>query len=259
MEYIVYGVIVIVSNILGSISGLGGGTLIKPLLDGFGFHTLVEISFYSTVAVFVMSITSTFKQITNKAKIDWGMAITVSLGSILGGLVGSSLFNLSLSIIGNDNIVNLIQIVIAVFTLIISFLYTIYNWKSINLESKIAYFALGAILGGIASYLGIGGGPLNVFLLMWALNLSMKNATLYSIIVIFFSQFAKLFTVALSKEYLAFDLNLLYVIIPAAIAGGYIGTKISSVVNETTVRNVYRFMIIITLVINIYNAINILY
>ena len=71
-----------------------------------------------------------------------------------------------------------------------------------------------SFLGSFSTFLGIGGGPINVSLLIFCFGLTMKDATVYSIITIFFSQLAKLVEIGLSEGYQAYDLTFLWVIIP---------------------------------------------
>ncbi|MGH2335518.1 sulfite exporter TauE/SafE family protein, partial [Enterococcus faecalis] len=59
---LIYFITIFLSNTVGALSGMGGGGIIKPVLDFLGFHLLNSIAFYSSVAVFVMSISSTYKQ-----------------------------------------------------------------------------------------------------------------------------------------------------------------------------------------------------
>ena len=56
---VLYFLIIVVANAVGSVSGMGGGVIIKPVLDFVGHDSVVAISFYSTVAVFTMSLVVT--------------------------------------------------------------------------------------------------------------------------------------------------------------------------------------------------------
>ncbi|MDK6258781.1 TSUP family transporter [Aerococcus urinae] len=58
-------IIILIANTIGSISGMGGGVIIKPMLDFINIHSPKEISFFSSLAVFTMSIISTRTQIKN--------------------------------------------------------------------------------------------------------------------------------------------------------------------------------------------------
>lgn len=69
---LIYFLVIVAANTVGAISGMGGGVLIKPIFDFIGAHSLAAISFYSSMAVFTMSIVSTIRQLKNKVTIHWG-------------------------------------------------------------------------------------------------------------------------------------------------------------------------------------------
>ena len=85
---LIYFITIFLSNTVGALSGMGGGVIIKPVLDFLGFHSLNSIAFYSSVAVFVMSISSTYKQYQNGVQIEWKKAASISFGSLVGGMLG---------------------------------------------------------------------------------------------------------------------------------------------------------------------------
>ena len=88
MVLILYGFVVFLATLLGSFVGLGGGVIIKPVLDVINAHSLTEISFFSSCAVFAMSITSTTRHIIKKTPIKPSIVLLVALGSVCGfGLV----------------------------------------------------------------------------------------------------------------------------------------------------------------------------
>ena len=43
---VLYFLIIVVANAVGSVSGMGGGVIIKPVLDFVGHDSVVAISFY---------------------------------------------------------------------------------------------------------------------------------------------------------------------------------------------------------------------
>ena len=87
---VIYGVVIFIATFLGACAGLGGGVIIKPVLDFIGAHDLATISFLSTSAVFTMAVYSTIKQIRNKVKFDFIMIVLVAIGAIVGGNIGSN-------------------------------------------------------------------------------------------------------------------------------------------------------------------------
>ncbi|MCD5002369.1 sulfite exporter TauE/SafE family protein [Enterococcus saccharolyticus] len=251
---IIYFFVIIVANTLGSVSGMGGGILIKPIFDLINVHSVSAISFYSSVAVFVMSIVSVTRQMKDSKKFNWIIAGWVSLGSISGGILGSITLEFFLKAFENESVVQWIQIILTIITLVFAFLYTRFEWESFCLSSTLAFYICGLVLGFLASLLGIGGGPINVSLLMLIFGFSIKNAAVYSLCTIFFSQFAKLLTIGFTTGFAQYDLNLLWFIIIAAVLGGLLGSKVSSLLSPKKVVIVFQVLIIIVLLINVYNG-----
>jgi len=256
--YIIYFLVIILAICLGATSGMGGGVIIKPLLDLIGYHDLTSITFYSSVAVFTMSISSTYKQLKNGIQVRWASALNISMGAIVGGLIGNQLFNHLIVYFGNDQTVQLTQVALTVLCMLFVLIYTLFIKKSFALKSRIIYFIAGVFLGTISVLLGIGGGPINVALLLLLFDLSMKEATVYSIITIFFSQIAKLGQIGFSTGFGIFDLSFLLVVIPAALLGGYLGGFISGKVSNKVVSKIFIFADILVIIINLYNGATIL-
>lgn len=255
---IIYFLIIILANSIGAISGMGGGVIIKPLFDLIGYHSLTEITFYSSVAVFTMSISSTYKQIKNKIKIDWPKAITVSVGSMVGGVLGNKLFFYLVELFQDEGKVQLIQIILTVISLVLVLIYQLWLDKKLYLKNLVAFFIVGLFLGGFSTLLGIGGGPINVTLLVFCFGLPIKDATVYSIITIFFSQLAKIVGVYVTTHFEIFDLNLLLVIIPAALIGGYVGGLLSGKFSDKMVAKIFIGVVLLVMGINLFNLIQII-
>lgn len=252
--YFIYFLIIVLANTIGAISGMGGGVIIKPMFDALGYHSLEAIAFYSCVAVFTMSIASTYKQVKNGFEINWLNASAISLGSVIGGVAGNKLFNYLLSYYGDQKQVQFLQIILTVLSLVFVLIYTLKGTKTFQLTNLVMYFLVGGILGGFSTLLGIGGGPINVSFLIVCFSLTMKEATVYSIITIFFSQLAKLFEIAFSGSYENFDLSLLIAIIPAAIIGGYIGGIISGKLSDKWVTKLFVSVVCLVILMNLYNG-----
>lgn len=233
---------------------MGGGVIIKPLLDLIGADSVVAISFYSTVAVFTMSIVSTVRQIKNGVAIDFSSILMLSCGAVFGGVVGNNVFEFLLRLFADESYVQMIQIILTILTLLFALLYSKYDWKNYVLKGSRWLILCGMILGFLASLLGIGGGPINVSLLMLMFSMSIKEATVYSICTIFFSQLSKLITIAVTTGFERYNLTILLYIIPAAICGGLIGATLSKVLSTEKVIMVFRLVIIFVLLINVYNG-----
>lgn len=251
---LLYFLIIVIANTIGAISGMGGGVLIKPLLDLIHIHSVTEISFYASVAVLVMAIVSTGKQLRQGVEFEWLFVLEVSIGSVLGGFLGNRVFSLIMSGFPSGREVQLIQIGLTVITLIFSYVYTISDWENFELKRGWVKLLVGLVLGFLASLLGIGGGPINVAILMWLFNLPIKKATIYSIVTILFSQLSKVSSIVLSATIASLDLSMLIYIIPAGIVGGFVGAWLSRRIPSERVSVIYRGVILIVLLINLYNG-----
>lgn len=254
MTGIIYFVVIIVANTIGAISGMGGGVIIKPLLDFIGEHDVAAISFYSTVAVFTMAIVSTGRQLRTGMQVDWRIVSWISSGAVLGGVLGNAVFEKLFDLLNSERAVQLVQIGLTVATLLFAYLYTRYPFGNYRLLQPRWYLLCGLVLGFLASLLGIGGGPINVALMMMMFSLPIKEATIYSICTIFFSQLAKLLTIAATTGFGRYDLGILWYVIPAAILGGLLGAKASRFLSTRKVVYVFQGVILLVLAINLYNG-----
>lgn len=251
----IYFAIIILANTVGAISGMGGGVIIKPILDLIGFHSVAEVSFYSTVAVFTMSIVTVSRRLKSGGELSWKLVGWVSAGAVLGGYAGNGLFEACLRIFPNDSFVQLLQIVITVVTLLFAFLYTRNDWRNFHFHMTWAYLLCGLVLGFLASFLGIGGGPINVSLLMLLFSMPIKEATLYSLCTIFFSQLSKIITIFATTDTSRYDFSIFWYVIPAAIIGGLLGAKFSNVLSPKRVTLVFQVIILLMIGINLFNGV----
>lgn len=257
MDILIYSNVILIATISGAITGLGGGVIIKPLLDIIGLHDPSTISFYSSVAVFTMCIVSIYKQAKSGFEFDLKTIIFISIGSILGGLFGEKVFNISLTFLENNQL-KVVQAILLGLMLIVILIYSLNKDKIRNYKIKNLYVILlvGFLLGTISIFLGIGGGPLNVAIMMFLFSYSMKDAAIYSIATIFFSQVSKLTTLALSKRMFEFDWGFIPYICISAIIGGFIGTLINQKLDNRNIEKFYNTLMIVLLLISSYNVLS---
>lgn len=94
MKYIVYFVIAFGATTVGSMTGMGGGVVIKPLLDVLHDFDVETIGGLSAITVFSMAVVSIGKQMLAKTKIPFAQGIPLAVGSVLGGLWGQNMLEL---------------------------------------------------------------------------------------------------------------------------------------------------------------------
>lgn len=187
MENILYLVVCFIASIIGAITGIGGGIVLKALVGLFSDDPVLVVSFYTTILVFSMCVITIFKRMRQGFNFHYPTLIGVSLGSIVGGYLGE--YGL-VAITGNmvQSKVIVIQSIILLITLLFLLCYRILGSKKALLKQPyvLVIFLLDVFLGSISIFLAIGGGPLNVSLFIIVLGFTMKDAAIYSLATVFF-------------------------------------------------------------------------
>jgi len=137
------------------------------------------------------------------------------------------------------------------------FFYMVQNGRIRNyrFSSAFVFAAAGIVLGLLSSFLGIGGGPINVALLMYLFSFEIKTATFASLMTIFFAQIAKLTAILFGTGFAAYNLEMAPFMIICAIAGGFIGTHIKKTVSSKTVGILFNCMQLLIMLICILNIV----
>ena len=250
----IYFVVILLACILGAIVGLGGGVFIRPIFDTIGYHGMTDIQFFSSAAILSMAIVSTYKKMMDGTEIDKSKAMLISAGALIGGIFGDIALQSTLSMVESESTAQRIQAICTAVVLLISVVLTIKSSHRYEVKSKSLSFVFGIFLGGIAVYLGIGGGPLNVPLMMIFFGLSIKSAAAYSIIIVFFSHLSRIVTIGWTVGFFGFDLQMLAFIIPAAVIGGLVGARFSKILSDAAVKKVFIIAIFAVILLNIINA-----
>lgn len=253
---LIYMLITGMATVIGAIAGLGGGVIIKPLFDMIGAHDPVTIGVYSSFAVFSMSIVSTFKQIKNGIKIDKKVGLFIAFGSLVGGYLGEVSFNYINSGLDSRFPIGGIQASLLFIILLLILIYTFNKDKfpSWKVESPIMIFLVGAFLGMVSVFLGIGGGPLNIATITIIFSFDIRNTVVYSIITILAAQIYKLGKILLVDGLAIYDTKPLIFIIASAIIGGYLGAITNNKLKEDKIKIVYILTIIGLMVVSLVNA-----
>lgn len=257
-KIILYALIVIIATVAGSSTGLGGGVVIKPMFDLIGNLSTATVNFYSSLAVFTMSVVSVFRQIKRGFSFNMKVLLSISTGAIVGGFLGQWLLIEFVRLV-NPTYTKIIQSIMLCIMLISVLIYSL-NKKHIrtfHICNLLVILLLGLFLGTFSVFLGIGGGPINVALTMILFSFQMREAAVYSVGIIFFAQLMKLSTVFIGsgKYQIKFNLLIMIVVIFAAIIGGFVGTIINRRASDKNLDRIYNWMIIVLIGITIFNAI----
>lgn len=268
--------IALLASFIGSISGIGGGIIIKPVLDLTGQLPLSTVNFMSGITVLTMSMVSLIRHFLNEAKekqavkvgaltdtaevgpkINLPQVISICLGSVVGGLSGTKLFNLFLKQIENRQLFVLIQAILILMITVTVMLYQ-YNKKRIkspNLKHFLANFICGLLLGLTSAFLGIGGGPLNVAVLAFFFGMTPKIAALSSHLIIFTSQIVSLITTLVENRVPEFDPTILACMMIAAVVASLVGRSIAAKMDESKTSAFFTAALWLILAVNLVNVI----
>lgn len=251
-----YSVVIFVATIIGALVGMGGGVIIKPVLDLMGYHTVEVVGFFSTCAVFAMSISSSVKHIRAKTEIQPKIVLLVSLGSIIGGIVGNEIFDAVFERFNSDIVKGIQAVIIAAFLIFVIF-YVNMNLKTFKLHNPAAILATGLFLGLMSAFLGIGGGPINTAFLVLLFSFTVKESAVYSVAIIFFSQLSQLITIFINnqfKPYLQYW-PIILIAMAVSVIGGIIGSKLNRKCSNKVITKVFSITLAFVVIINIYNAV----
>lgn len=253
---LIYFLVALLSTICGSMAGLGGGVIIKPVLDFLGDYNIETIGVLSACTIFSMALVSVIKQLSYKSKIDIKNTGLLGIGSVIGGLLGQKLLTFILKIV-QGRIVSLVQS--GILALLLIFVYIYMNnkekFKSYKIDNFILSTIIGIFLGLIAAFLGIGGGPINVAFLTILFSMEAKNAARDSVLIILFSQASKLLTIAFGTGFSGYDLSMLPYMIFGGVLGGFIGAKFNRIFSNEIILRVFNTITILIIGLNIYNFI----
>ena len=257
MEYLIIVIVCFFSSVVGAICGIGGGVIIKPVLDATGVMAVTTVSFLSGCTVLSMSFISLYKNMKAKRDFPFDMRFATVLagGSVIGGLSGKELYQGIISRLTDSSKVGAIQAFVLMLVTIGTLVYTIFKdrIRTRQIGSKCLIFTIGIVLGILSSFLGIGGGPINLVVLFFFFSMETKQAAMYSIYVIMFSQIASLLSTVLKRNVPDFQPFVLVAMVCCGIMGGLVGSKINRRIDNRAVEQLFIGLMGIIICINIYN------
>ncbi|QTQ16100.1 sulfite exporter TauE/SafE family protein [Treponema parvum] len=254
MEVVIIAV-TLIATLVGSISGIGGGVIIKPVMDAVLDIPVSSISFLSGTTVLAMTAVSIFFKNKN-VRLDRPRGTYLALGGGLGGIFGKMLFSAVKLRAGNDSAVGITQNVIMIILTGSVFFYVLYKDKIKTYDIKNTFFCVsaGLLLGILSSFLGIGGGPINIMILSLFFSLDSRNAALNSLYIIFFSQIMNLVFSVITGSVPDFSWPLLICMIVCGVAGASAGKQVSKKMDNRAVDRLFMGIMLVIIFISVYNV-----
>ena len=219
----------VAATAVGAISGLGGGLIIRPVLDIWSGYGADMVSFMSGCTVLAMAVVSLLKNMGSGLSLERGRGTMIALGAAAGGVLGKMVFDILLRSFANEPLVGAVQSGVLIAVALFAMTYTLIKGRlhPKNINNRAICVIAGVVSGIISAFLGVGGGPVNLFVLSYLLGMDVKAAVLHSIYIILFSQAAALLRTLLTGTVPHFPAMVLFIMIVGGIVGGFVGSFIS--------------------------------
>ena len=255
---ILFFVVAFLASIVGAICGIGGGVVIKPVLDMLRMGEPAAINFLSGCTVLSMSLYSVGKSLrAGDSKVEMSTGTPLAIGAAVGGVVGKELFSAVKEAFNGSPMVGGVQAVALGIITLGTLLYTI-NKSRIRTHAtsnKLVCVVIGLLLGIMSSFLGIGGGPINLVVLGYCFGMDTKTAAANSLYIILFSQVASLLATVVTGSVPQFRILALILMIAGGVGGGIVGRKLNQRMDNRSVDKLFIGLMVLIVGICVYNAV----
>lgn len=244
------------ASVVGAICGIGGGVLIKPILDAFGVLSVASISFLSGCTVLSMSCYSVLKaRLSKESLVDLKTGTPLAIGAAIGGVTGKMMFQYLSDMFTNKDQVGAIQAVCLLIITLGTMIYTLKKdqIKTLHVQNPLVCIAIGLVLGICSSFLGIGGGPINLVVLFYFFSMDTKTAAQNSLYIILFSQITSLVNTLITHTVPEFEVGLLILMVGGGILGGAAGRIVNKRMDVSMVNKLFIGLMAVIMLICAYN------
>jgi uncharacterized membrane protein YfcA len=232
--------LILVGTLVGFLSGffgIGGGTILVPLLLLLGFETKIAIG----TSVLQMVFSSLYGSYLNhkNGTLNINMVATIGAGGFLGALLSGAITSSF-----DDKTLEIIFLGFATFALVRLFFKT-KEHQSQREVNKLVLFIIGLFLGAVSIAIGVGGSIILVPILVGYLYVPLKTAISAGLFFVVFSSLAG-FISHVSAGHIDFEKG--FPIAIASLLGVYIGILLKDRVNVVLQRRllVFFYIIIVT-------------
>ncbi len=208
-------------GLLSGFFGIGGGTILIPILLILGFATKEAIG----ISVVQMVFSSIYGSYLNnkKGSLDVPMVATIGLGGFIGALLSGFIASNV-----DDKILEIIFLAFASFALLRMF-FKIEEDRTQKEANRAVLFFIGFFIGAISMTVGVGGGLLLVPVLVGFLHVELKKAVSAGLFFVVFSSVSDIISHGLSRD---IDFYSGIIIGLASLIGVYIGIVLKDSVDS---------------------------
>ena len=136
-----------------------------------------------------------------------------------------------------------------------TFLYTMFAGRIHTKHLRCIFFCVfvGLGLGMISSFLGIGGGPINLMALSFFFSMEPKKAAANSLYIIVFSQLSSLLQSVFTHTIPKLEPLILLLMVAGGVTGGMIGSLVNRKISNRSVSNLFLGFMGLVICVCIYN------
>lgn len=236
---------------------MGGGMIIKPLLDASRSLSALQINFLSGCTVLVMSGISLLKGRMDGISAVTNDSMVLALSGCVGGVLGKLLLDfMSISFLTNNEIL-LLQSYIMMFLNLMMVFYILKKDKILgfSVKSTVVCVVVGVLLGGLSSFLGIGGGAINIGVLCIFFSMKTKQAADNSLFMIFCAQAFSLLTSVATATIPAVETSMLLLMSVGGVVGAICGSVVRKRMVNKEVEKTLLILLVMLICVNVYNII----
>ena len=246
--------ICLAASTVGGVCGIGGGVVIKPLLDLIGLMPVSTASFLSGLTVLAMACINVIKN-RKGGELDGRRSLPLGIGAALGGVAGKQIFSSLKAAVNADRAVGAVQSVVLGLLVLGTLLYMTNRSRiqTKDVSGITAPVLIGLLLGVCSSFLGIGGGPMNLAVLYYFFSMDTKKAAVNSILVILISQAASLLMSLMTGTVPPFGWGELAAMVCAGALGGSLSARLHKKLSVAVTEHLFVSLLAVILFVCVYN------
>lgn len=235
MELITLG---IATGFIAAFFGVGGGTLLVPMLLLYGFDMKSAVA----ISIMQMVFSSTYGSFLNYKKNKNILKDGLIVGS--GGFLGGLLSGIIVPNVDGQYLKYLLFLIIlfAIYRVAIT---SVQNIKEKKEHNKFLLVLVGFTIGMIAMSIGVGGAVMLTPILIGYMFYNLKDASSLGLFFVIFSSIAGFISLSLAGHMLYSEGATVGI---ASLIGVYFGIKVKSIVNLKSYKNLTLGMYIVILI-----------
>lgn len=242
LELALFGII---TGFSSGFFGIGGGTILVPLLLATGFVMKEAVA----ISIMQMVFSSVYGSFLNAKRAKEVIRDGVILG--IGGSIGGLLSGYFVPNVSNE-FLQYLFIAILIFTIIRIFYSPAIQTENVQIRNTYILILIGAVIGVLAMSIGVGGSILLTPILVGYLRYDLKAATALGLFFVIFSSVAGFISTSYQGQMLFTEGATVGI---GSLIGVYFGIKVKDMVKATSYKNYILLLNVVVLAIMLYKTI----